>query len=137
MATTDMKTTDQQDVAQQRSQHALTGSGAAYVQPPVDILEDSGGITLLADLPGVNAEGLRVFVEGDTLHVEGSSDLALPEGTQPVYAEQRSLNFRRHFSLSGDLDTEAIDAKLTNGVLRVRIPKTPAAQPRRIEVTAG
>jgi HSP20 family molecular chaperone IbpA len=78
-----------------------------------------------------------VHVEGDTLFIEGASNLALPQGAQPVYAEQRSLAFRRRFSLSGDLDTSGIDARLANGVLTVRIPKTPAAQPRRIEVTAG
>ena len=78
-----------------------------------------------------------MHVEGDTLFIEGTSNLALPEGTQPVYAEQRSLNFGRRFTLSSDLDTGGIDAKLANGVLNVRIPKTPAAQPRRIEVTAG
>ena len=112
-------------------------SGAAYVQPAVDIVEDSRGITVFADLPGVNVQGLRVHVEGDTLFIEGTSNLALPEGTRPVYAEQRSLSFGRRFTLSGDLDAGAIDAKLANGVLTVRIPKTPAAQPRRIEVTAG
>jgi HSP20 family protein len=78
-----------------------------------------------------------VRVEGDTLFISGTSNLALPQGAQPVYAEQRSLAFRRRFSLSGDLDSTAIDAKLANGVLEVRIPKTPAAQPRRIEVRPG
>jgi len=126
-----------QDVAQQQQSQAATERERAFVQPPVDIIEDSRGLTLLADLPGVNAEGLNVHVEGDTLLIEGSSNLALPQGTKPVYAEQRSLNFRRRFSLSGDLDTDAIEARLVNGVLSVRIPKTAAAQPRRIEVTTG
>ena len=126
-----------QDVAQQQQSQAAAERERAFVQPAVDIIEDSHGLTLLADLPGVNAEGLNVHVEGDTLLIEGSSNLALPQGTKPVYAEQRSLNFRRRFSLSGDLDTDAIEARLVNGVLSVRIPKTAAAQPRRIEVTTG
>ena len=126
-----------QDAAQQQQSQAAAERERAFVQPPVDIIEDSRGLTLLADLPGVNAEGLNVHVEGDTLLIEGSSNLALPQGTKPVYAEQRSLNFRRRFSLSGDLDTDAIEARLVNGVLSVRIPKTAAAQPRRIEVTTG
>ena len=66
-----------------------------------------------------------------------TTNRALPQGAQPVYGEQRSLAFRRRFSLSGDLDTSGIDARLVNGVLTVRVPKTPAAQPRRIEVKAG
>ncbi len=135
MATT-VATARRQDVAQDQSR-TQADRERNYLQPPVDIVEDGHGITLHADLPGVNLEGLDVHVEGDTLFIEGVSNLALPQGAQPVYAEQRSLAFRRRFSLSGDLDTAGIDARLANGVLTVRIPKTPAAQPRRIEVKAG
>ena len=133
---TRVATARHQDVAQEQSR-APAERERVYLQPPVDIIEDARGITLHADLPGVNLEGLDVHVEGDTLFIEGTSNLALPQGAQPVYAEQRSLAFRRRFSLSGDLDTAAIDARLANGVLTVGIPKTPAAQPRRIEVKAG
>lgn len=139
MAERDVATTGRQDVAQETSRRtpAERERERAFLQPPVDILEDAKGITLYADLPGVNVEGLDVHVEGDTLFVEGTSNLALPQGAQPVYAEQRSLAFRRRFSLSGDLDASGIEARLVNGVLTVRIPKAPAAQPRRIEVKAG
>lgn len=137
MARNDMTTTERRDVSQEAPRTELAERDRMFVQPAVDILEDAQGITLYADLPGVNVEGLDVRVEGDTLYLSGTSNLALPQGAQPVYAEQRSLAFRRRFSLSGDLDASGIDAKLTNGVLKVRIPKTPAAQPRRIEVRAG
>jgi HSP20 family molecular chaperone IbpA len=135
MATT-VATTRRQDVAQEQSRTPAERD-RLHLQPPVDIVEDGHGIMLYADLPGVDLNGLGVHVEGDTLFIEGTGSLALPQGAQPVYAEQRSLNFRRRFSLSGDLDTTAIEAKLANGVLTVRIPKTPAAQPRRIDVQAG
>ena len=135
MATT-VATTPGKDITKETSR-APTDREKVYLQPPVDIIEDSRGITLHADLPGVDVKGLGVQVEGDTLFIEGTSNLALPQGATPVYAEQRSLAFRRRFTLTGDLDTAAIDANLANGVLTVRIPKTPAAQPRRIEVKAG
>lgn len=137
MKSNDMTRPQRQDVNREaaRTPTAERERERAFLQPPVDILEDAQGITLYADLPGVNVEGLDVHVEGDnTLFVSGTSNLALPQGAQPVYAEQRSLAFRRRFSLSGDLDPSGIDARLVNGVLTVRIPKKPAAQPRRIEV---
>jgi HSP20 family protein len=138
MARNDMTTTERRDVAQDTGRAEQPNErDRVFVQPAVDILEDAQGITLFADLPGVNLEGLDVRVEGDTLFLSGTSNLALPQGAQPVYAEQRSLAFRRRFSLSGDLDASNIEAKLANGVLKVRIPKTPAAQPRRIEVRPG
>jgi HSP20 family protein len=137
MARNDMTTTERRDVAQEAGRAESNERDRVFMQPAVDILEDAQGITLFADLPGVNLEGLDVRVEGDTLFLSGTSNLALPQGAQPVYAEQRSLAFRRRFSLSGDLDAAAIEANLANGVLRVRIPKTPAALPRRIEVRPG
>ena len=137
MARNDMTTTERRDVGQEAPRHEVSERDRLFVQPAVDILEDAEGITLYADLPGVNVEGLDVRVEGETLFLSGTSNLALPQGAQPVYAEQRSLAFRRRFSLSGDLDASNIEAKLANGVLKVRIPKTPAAQPRRIEVRPG
>ena len=137
MARNDMTTTERRDVGQEAPRQEVSERDRLFVQPAVDILEDAQGITLYADLPGVNVEGLDVRVEGDTLFLSGTSNLALPQGAQPVYAEQRSLAFRRRFSLSGDLDASNIEAKLANGVLKVRIPKTPAAQPRRIEVRPG
>lgn len=108
-----------------------------YLSPPVDVREDREGLTLLADLPGVDRDGLSIEVEGDTLLIEAASRLELPKGAKPTYAEQRALAFRRRFTLSGDLDTERIDATIADGVLTVRIPKTKAAQPRRIDVRAG
>ena len=137
MARNDMTTTERRDVGQEAPRQEVSERDRLFVQPAVDILEDAQGITLYADLPGVNVEGLDVRVEGETLFLSGTSNLALPQGAQPVYAEQRSLAFRRRFSLSGDLDASNIEAKLANGVLKVRIPKTPAAQPRRIEVRPG
>jgi HSP20 family protein len=137
MARNDMTTTEGRGAAQEAQRTESNERDRLFVQPAVDVLEDAQGITLYADLPGVNVEGLDVRVEGDTLFLSGTSNLALPQGAQPVYAEQRSLAFRRRFSLSGDLDASNIEAKLANGVLKVRIPKTPAAQPRRIEVRPG
>lgn len=102
--------------------------------PPVDIVEDSEGITVKADLPGVSKERLQVHVENDTLIIEGETALQSPEGMQPVYAEIRSPVYRRSFTLSRELDVDKIDASMKNGVLTLRIGKTEAARPRRIDV---
>lgn len=102
--------------------------------PPVDVVEDSSGITLYADLPGVSKDKLNLNVEAGTLTIEGELGLSTPEGMEATYAEVGLARFRRVFSLSKDLDTAKVSAELAQGVLRLRIPKAEHAQPRKIEV---
>ena len=104
--------------------------------PRVDVFEDSEGIQLLADLPGVPRERLEVNVEGDTLLLEGEIAPDVSEQLEATYAEVRLSRFRRAFTLSSELDTGQIDAQLRDGVLSLRIPKYPHAQPRKVEVKA-
>ena len=107
------------------------------VLPAVDVFEDAGGITLLADLPGVPRDQLELKIEGDALLIEGRAQPLTPEGLEAVYAEVRVPRFRRRFTLSRELDTSRIEANLKDGVLNLRIPKQVHAQPRRITVSAG
>ena len=107
------------------------------VQPAVDVFEDAVGITLLADMPGVQRDQLELKIEGDTLLIEGGVQQLTPEGLEAVYAEVRVPRYRRSFTLSRELDTARIDANLKDGVLNLRIPKQAHAQPRRIAVSAG
>lgn len=105
--------------------------------PPVDVLEDASGITLLADLPGVPKEQLHLHVDGDRLTIEGEARLALPQGLTPTHVEVARSRYRRSFTLSPELDAQAVAAELQHGVLKVRIPKAAHAQPRRVEVRVG
>ena len=106
----------------------------AALVPAVDITEDSDGITVRADLPGVSKENLAISVEGDTLTLEGTVRLGETNGMRSVYAEVRVDRFKRSFLLSPDLDTEKIDAQVRSGVLTLKVPKREQAKPRRIEV---
>jgi HSP20 family protein len=102
--------------------------------PPVDIVEDAAGITLLADLPGVDRKDLSIGVDGRTLTIEAPLGLGEANALVSLHAEVRANRYRRSFELSGELDTNAIDAGLKDGVLTLRIPKLERAKPRRIEV---
>jgi len=106
----------------------------AALLPPVDVTEDSTGITLYADMPGVPKDGLHLRVEGDQLTLEGDLALAVPQGTESSHAEVNLPRYRRTFTLSKELDAEKVSAEFNQGVLRVRIPKAQHAQPRKIAV---
>jgi len=119
---------------QQGRQGQASRYANATLTPPVDVVEDSSGITLYADLPGVPKENLKLQVEADTLTIEADSALAAPEGLQSSHTEVGLARFHRVFSLSKELDTENVSAELAHGVLKLRIPKAAHAQPRRIDV---
>jgi HSP20 family molecular chaperone IbpA len=113
--------------------HAAQRSDAALM-PPVDVIEDSTGITLRADLPGVPKDKLKLQVEAGTLTIEGEVSIAMPENMEATYAEIEVPRFRRVFTLSKELDTGKVSAEFKHGVLSLRIPKAEHAQPRRIDI---
>jgi HSP20 family protein len=106
----------------------------AGLLPPVNVVEDTNGITLFADLPGVPKDKLSLQVEADTLTIEGEVSLPLPDGIESIHAEVSLPRYRRVFTLSKELDTEQVAAEFNNGVLKLRIPKAAHAQPRKIEI---
>jgi HSP20 family protein len=106
----------------------------AALMPPVDVIEDSTGITLRADLPGVPKDKLKLQVEAGTLTIEGELSIPMPEGMEATYIEVGVPRFRRVFTLSKELDTGKVSAEFKHGVLSLRIPKAEHAQPRRIDV---
>jgi len=105
--------------------------------PPVDIVENEVGITLMADMPGVSKERLGVRVDGDNLLIEGAAEVKVPDNIELLHSEIRNPYFRRSFTLSRELDATKIEASMRDGVLRLHIPKAEEARPRRIEVKVG
>ncbi|MCP5418380.1 MAG: Hsp20/alpha crystallin family protein [Chromatiaceae bacterium] len=104
------------------------------IRMPVDIFEDETGITVLADMPGVSRERLDVQIDKDTLSISGKAEVPVPEGMEPLYADIRTTNYQRSFSLSSELDGSRTDATLKDGVLALRIPKREEHKARKIEV---
>ncbi len=110
-----------------------TRPGAVY-SPSVDIFESGNSITVLADMPGVKAEDLKIDLRESVLTLTGH--VARPEGAKEsdLLREYQSGTFFRQFTLSEAIDQARIDAKLSCGVLRLELPKVEKAQPRQITV---
>ena len=102
--------------------------------PAVDVFEDSQGITLWADLPGVTKEKLDLKVQDGNLYIEAEAVVPTPTGLRLQHAEIREPRFARTFSLSPDFDTSKIYANLQDGVLKLTLPRRDEARPRQIEV---
>jgi len=112
----------------------LTRTGPVFV-PNVDIFEDKNNLVLIADMPGVAKEDISVNLEKNELTIHGK---VVPKalGT-PLYQEYVTGDYLRTFTISNMIDQSRIEAKMTNGTLRMTLPKLEIAKPKKITVTAG
>lgn len=114
---------------EQRPERPQASNG--YLRPPVDVYETPQGYVLLADMPGVTADGLEVHVEHGQLTLHGKP------GAVEAKAGHREFTLRdyhREFTLADELDTDHITAKFQDGVLRLEIPKAARARTRKIPI---
>jgi HSP20 family protein len=102
--------------------------------PSVDIFETEQELTLLADMPGVKAEGVDIDLCDNILTLSG--DVKTPEGEKEVelLREYRTGKYLREFTLTENIDQSKIEAEIKNGVLKLKLPKAEAAKPRKISV---
>lgn len=105
--------------------------------PEVDIFESDHEITVLADMPGVAADGVNIEIRDGVLTLNGDVKPWERPDESDVLIEFEIGKYYRQFTLSDAIDQNKIDAKLEDGVLRLALPKAQKAVPRQITVTAG
>jgi HSP20 family protein len=126
---------------QLRGKQALTGKeqtrpGPVFV-PLVDIFETDQEITLLADMPGVASDRVSIDLNEDQLTITGDVEAQGAEKQRVLLREYETGTFQRSFTVSDRIDQGKITATMSDGVLRLVLPKAEKAKPRRIEVKVG
>jgi HSP20 family protein len=109
-----------------------TRSAGRILIPAVDIFESSESLTLIADLPGVEKDGLVITTEKGTLSIEGQ--VKMTDRGRPLVREFSRAGYHRQFKLSDEFNADKSYAELRDGVLILRVPKTEAARPKRIQI---
>ncbi len=105
--------------------------------PPVDVLEEAEVIRIVAEVPGVKPEDVKISVEGNVLTIQGTKEQVAEEQTERVHRYERTYGaFERTFTLPATVDAERITASYDKGVLTVTLPKAEKAKPRQIQVEA-
>jgi HSP20 family molecular chaperone IbpA len=112
----------------------LTHEGDFFT-PAVDIYETGDEIMMIVDLPGVKPEDLDIDLSEDTLTVVGKVTEVEEEGAD-LLVEYRVGHYYRSFLMTDVVDRASISANLTDGKLRLRLPKAAKAIPRKIPITA-
>jgi HSP20 family protein len=106
--------------------------------PRFDVKEIKDAYVINADLPGVKDEELNVSLSGNLLTISGKREEEHREEGESYYAMERSHgSFARSFTMPDGVDSDGVSADLREGVLTVRIPKKPDAQPKRIAIGTG
>ena len=92
---------------------------------------------MLADIPGVKAPDLTIDLRDDTLTLTGEVKPHSRPEEEDILTEYQVGTYYRQFTLAEVIDQSKIDAALTNGVLRLALPKLEKAMPRQITIKAG
>lgn len=106
-------------------------------KPPVDIFQTDREVTLIADMPGVAPEDITVDLRGGVLTLGGSVRPWEGAEESDVRIEFEIGRYVRRFTLSEDIDHERIDARCSDGTLRLTLPIAEKGLPKRIAVRTG
>jgi len=112
-----------------------TRDSSKTLRPPVDIFETNDGLTVIADLPGVQKEDVQIQIENDILTIKATAKSNLT--IDPTYREFELYPYFRQFQLSDKVDQENIKAEMKNGVLIIHLPKKESAKPKQIPITVS
>lgn len=111
-------------------------AGTAALTPAVDIRETAGELTFEVELAGIRPEDVEVIAEKGVLSIRGEKKAQRKEGDESRYhiVERTYGTFMRAFQLPQGIEEDKIDASFENGMLTIRVPKSPAQQPRKIQI---
>jgi HSP20 family protein len=103
--------------------------------PVANISETETDYLIKAELPEVSKEDVKVTVDENVITISGERRKEAEHKDEKVHrVESFYGHFSRSFRLPEDADIDAIHAESRNGVLKVRVPKTPAPKPKTVEV---
>ncbi|MBK7949062.1 MAG: Hsp20/alpha crystallin family protein [Deltaproteobacteria bacterium] len=133
-----MTTNESREIQPREKEVLLTEDPRTGVvfRPDVDILEQSDAFVIYADMPGASEETVDIQLEKGVLSLHARL-AQTPPNVRTLYAEYRDGSYFREFRLSEDIDAAGVSARMKDGVLELRLPKSAEKKPRRIEVQAA
>jgi HSP20 family protein len=113
-----------------------TDTADAAVQIKIDVKEDDKAYTVHAEIPGVKKEDIHVTIDGNqvSLAAEIKRDSETREGEKLLRSERYYGKTYRSFTLGSDVDDAAAEAKYSDGVLELKLPKKAASNAKRLEI---
>jgi HSP20 family protein len=115
----------------------MYGTQGLNLVPSIDVTEKETEIEITVELPGLERKDVEISIEDDLLTIRGEKKI---EGEQKddkknVHLAERSYGvFYRVLQLPAGVDPSSIKATMSNGVLKLTIPKPAKSQPQKIEI---
>lgn len=105
-------------------------------KPRVDISEDSGNLYVVAELPGVAKEDVKISInEENILVIKGEKKESIGENNTSHRNERALGVFERRFILPDNLAHDKVEAVYDNGLLRLTIAKVEPPKPKEVEIS--
>ncbi len=104
-------------------------------KPAADIVERDDEYLIKAELPGVDRDDIDIHLENDVLTITGERKLEETKDSDKTHRVERFYGrFSRSFRVPDDVDSSAIKAESSDGVLKLHLPKTEAKQPQAVKI---
>jgi len=116
---------------------AFTHRRATSHYPAFDIYSNDDETVVAAPLPGFKAEDINISVEKNKVTLSGKREKAPEEGAQYHRRERFDGEFNRSLTLPFDVDGGKVEAKFSNGVLEVKLPRAAADKPKKIAIKSA
>jgi HSP20 family protein len=113
----------------------LAGQAQVNLVPSIDVSETDNEIVISAEMPGLERGDVEISIEDDVLTIRGEKKVEQEKDDKNYHVSERVYGvFYRALQLPPGVDTSKIQASMSNGILKVTIPKPAKAQPQKIEV---
>ena len=114
----------------------VRAEGVPNVQLKMDVKEDDNGYTVHAEIPGVKKEDIHVTIDGNQVAIsaEVKQEKEVKEGEKVLRSERYYGKVSRSFALANEIDESRSEAKYSDGVLELSLPKKTVAASKRLTI---
>ena len=113
---------------------ASAGRGLGHRHLRLNVRDEGEAYVLTAPVPGLKADALKIQVLDDVLQIEGEFP---SDDAEYLLREIPGGAFRREIRLPSSLEADKVDARISEGILTLRLPKAETSRPRTIKIAAN
>jgi HSP20 family protein len=133
MSDQELKVAEKKEIAPHSGEFTREGS---YFTPAVDIYETSNELVVLVDMPGVSTDDVEIDLNNNVLTIVGRLSASADESRE-LLTEYCAGNYYRSFRITDVVDQARISAAISDGVLKLTLPKAEKAVPRKILIESA